>query len=57
MGEFFKCRFPDWLLEAGFNINVLEFLVVIVAVRAWKHKLRHKRIQVHCDNLVSSITI
>lgn len=56
-GQHFACRFPDWLLETKPNINYLEFLVIIIAAKVWKRKLRNKRIMVHCDNLVTVFII
>lgn len=56
-GEHFACKFPDWILQSEPNINFLEFLVLIVAVKIWKSKLKGLRVVVHCDNLVTVFVV
>jgi len=33
--QYFKFRFPEWILEKGWHINSLELLVIMVAVKLW----------------------
>lgn len=39
------------------NINLLEYLVIIIATKLYRHKLRNKRIVVLCHNLVTVFVI
>ena len=52
-GEFFHWKFPEILLELSLDINQLECLTVVLALKLWGASLNRKRMQVHCDNQVS----
>jgi len=56
-GEFFCTTFPTWVLEAGWHINALELLTLLVALRLWCPRFKGKRIKVFCDNEASVIVL
>ena len=50
-GFFFHTPFPDNLLETyGHDINTLELLSIMAALKLWGALLRGKRFILHCDN-------
>ena len=49
-GIYFHKSFPDFVLNRGWNICILELIAIIVAVRLWNSQLKGKCIVVHCDN-------
>jgi hypothetical protein len=51
--EFFAGKFPASILSDKHNINTLELLTVMVALKLWSHYLADKRIEIICDNMVS----
>lgn len=52
-GEYFHCSFPDFITSQPLDINSLELLVIVVALKLWKRKLKGKKILIHCDNMTS----
>ena len=48
--EFFHFVFPDWVLAQQHHINVLELVVLTVAVKLWGEDLLGMKVQVKCDN-------
>ena len=51
--EYFHCVFPDFILSQNLDINSLELLAVLVALKLWGPFLESKQIQVLCDNQTS----
>lgn len=49
-GECFHVEFPVEILELHLDINQLELLTVMVAIKLWKDQLKGNRIRVQCDN-------
>ena len=52
-GEHITFAFPQHIRDGLHNINFLEFLTVIIAVKVWKDQLKGKRLIIHCDNMVT----
>ena len=48
--EFFHIKYPEWLLEQEADINVLECLMILTALRLWAPKWGRKQILCKCDN-------
>ena len=49
--ELFFCgKFPEAVLGKGYNINCLEMLTVIVALKLWGSVLKGQHVQIFCDN-------
>ena len=42
---------PIPLNYGRFNINLLEMINIMVALKIWGHIWKNKRVQIHCDNL------
>ena len=55
--EYFHTKFPDCILDSKLDINSLELLTILVALRVWGQALRGKRIQLLCDNNTSVIVL
>jgi hypothetical protein len=51
--QYFSGEYPPHILSADHNINTLELLTVMLALKIWSHRLVNKRVQVYCDNMVS----
>jgi hypothetical protein len=51
--QFFAGKFPDCITLASHNINTLELLTVMIALKVWSRNLVDKRVQIICDNMVS----
>ena len=50
-GQYFHTPFPKHLLEEyGHDINILELLAVMVALKLWAPALRGQRFILNCDN-------
>ena len=50
-GEFFHTPFPGSILtQFGHDINILELLTVMVALKLWGPRLTGQRFVLHCDN-------
>ena len=50
-GQYFHTPFPGHLLEQyGHDINILELLAVMVALKLWAPALRGQRFILSCDN-------
>ena len=56
-GSYFHFRFPEEVIEADHHINILELLVVMVALKLWAGKVALRRVTLHCDNLASVHTL
>ena len=55
-GFFFHTPFPDTVMTSfGHDINTLELLAIMVALKLWRDRLRGKRFLLHCDN-ANSVT-
>ena len=52
-GEYFACRFPGTVAGRSLDINCLELLAIVVAVKLWGHKWKSQRILLNCDNMTS----
>ena len=50
-GKYFHSKFPEKVQEIGLDINMLELIAVIVALKLWGKYFKGKRIVVYCDNL------
>ena len=49
--NFFHTPFPDPTLQLfGYNINFLELLTIMAALKLWGQALRGQRFVLHCDN-------
>ena len=48
--EYFHTSFPSKILKQALDINCLELLAVVVALKLWGNLLKGKRIKVLCDN-------
>ena len=51
--EYFHTGFPEFILKQGLDINCLELLTVVVALKLWGPFLKGKRFKVLCDNQTS----
>ena len=52
--EAFHSKFPRWLITRGdVNINELELITVIVALKIWDERIQNRNILAYCDNAVS----
>ncbi len=51
--EYFWGAFPAQVTDTSPDINQLELLVIILALKVWFSELRGHRIQVYCDNQAS----
>ena len=50
-GEYFHCSLPADITECEHvKINELECLAVVIAIKAWKHKINNKNVLLLCDN-------
>ena len=50
-GQYFHTPFPGYILEQyGHDINILELLAVMVALKLWASALRGQRFIISCDN-------
>ena len=49
--EFFHTPFPTHILDRQLDINALEILGVVIAVRLWGGAFAGQRILVYCDNM------
>ncbi|KAL9972505.1 hypothetical protein ACROYT_G018824 [Oculina patagonica] len=57
-GYFFHTPFPDFVLSSfGHDINILELLAIMVALKLWGDRLRGKRFLLHCDNANSVLAL
>ena len=52
-GEFFHAQFPDFILRLELDINCLELLAIVIALKLWGSSLKGNRINVFCDNQTS----
>ena len=50
-GRFFHWEFPREITELNLNINQLECLTLVVAVKLWQKYFPRKRILLQCDNM------
>jgi hypothetical protein len=48
--EYFSVKFPRFILDKCYNINILELLTVMIAIKTWGPKCRDQRIQIYCDH-------
>lgn len=55
--EFFHRPFPAHVLAQNLDINSLELLTVVVAVKLWGNRWQGKRIMIYCDNMTSVVVI
>lgn len=57
-GQYFHTPFPQPILQRfGADINVLELLTIMVALKLWGPALRGSRFILHCDNSNSVLAI
>ena len=52
-GEFFHREFPEYILDYDLDINSLELLTVVIAMKLWGPYLHGCRIVILCDNMTS----
>ena len=57
LGEFVHWCYPAKLLRRKLNINQLECLMVVIALKLWSDKLSRKKLQFNCDNQVTVIAL
>ena len=55
--SYFHSPFPQDILDQNHDINCLELLTVVVAIKLWGHKWRGMSIQIFCDNNVTVLAI
>jgi hypothetical protein len=48
--EVFPQALPDWMLLANHHINELECLCLVIALKLWASKLKHKKILIFTVN-------
>ena len=46
----YKVQYPQTILDCGFHISQLEMYNLLLAVRWWQTQLKHKNVQLQCDN-------
>ena len=51
--EFIHWVFPEKIKELKPNINQLECLMVVIALKMWGKQFSRKKLRIHCDNLVT----
>lgn len=51
--RYFHSIFPNFILDMKLDINSLELLAMVVALKLWGSLLRGYRVQVYCDNAAS----
>jgi len=57
-GQYFHTPFPGHILELyGHDINVLELLAIMVALKLWAPALRGQRFIINCDNKNSVLAL
>ena len=49
-GRYFHTKFPAFVAEKRYSINILEMLAIIVCLKLWGYLFVGKRIQIFCDN-------
>ena len=49
-GEYFSFPFPDSIRRKNWHINILELLVMMVAIKLWSARFSGQKIQLYCDN-------
>ena len=52
-GNFIQWKYPPAILKKNFNINQLECMMVVIAMKTWGKMLSRKKLIFNCDNLVS----
>ena len=55
--QYFRCRFPQWILDLPVNIAHLELWAVVIALKMWGHEMMGKIVKVKTDNEAVSIII
>jgi hypothetical protein len=55
--EYFSAAFPQFIISQNFNINILELLTIMVAIKVWGHNIKDRRVQIYCDNQASCIVL
>ena len=56
-GKFIRWKFPKEILEAQYNINQLECIMVVVALKLWAGNLTRKKLVINCDNKVTVLSV
>ena len=51
--EYFHSVFPDFILSQHLDINCLELLTIIIALKLWWRRWKGLRLTVRCDNEVA----
>ena len=51
--QYFHAVFPDFVLSQALDINCLELLTIVVALKLWGHLWRGLRLTVRCENFVA----
>ncbi len=51
--NFFHVELPQLILEQNWHINVLELLVIMVAIQVWGLQLKGARFRMKWDNTVA----
>lgn len=51
--QYFHAQFPDFVLSQDLDINCLELLTIVVALKLWGQHWRGLRLTVRCDNVVA----
>ena len=55
--QYFHSVFPDFILSQHLDINCLELLTIIVALRLWGTRWKGPRLTVRCDNAVAATVL
>lgn len=53
LGSFFHSVYPETILSRSYDINILELLTIIVALKLWGRRLKGQRVLIFCDNQTS----
>ena len=52
-GQFFHATFPPFVTIQDLDINSLELMTIVIALKLWSHRWYGRRLTVRCDNEVA----
>ena len=55
-GEYFKTRFPEWIInwaDGKLHINELEMIALLIGLKVWSKKYSNRNFLCYCDNRVT----
>ena len=56
-GRFCHFKYPTEIQKLNLNINQLECMMVVIALKVWGNRLERKRLVINCDNMNSVLAI